>query len=75
MHLAVVVRPADVDAAPEALQQFETQRVGKVPGVYADSKYHNHAQYALLAENGWYAMQNMRRPKGAERCVKLPICS
>src|SRR5712692_9121373 len=55
--LAVVVTAADVDdaaAAPEALQQLADQPLGKVRKVYADSKYHNHALYGWVAENGSY---------------------
>jgi putative transposase len=74
--LAVVVTAADVDdaaAAPEALQQLDEQPLGKVRLVYADNKYHNHALYAWVAENGWYDLEIVRRPKGAEGWVKLPI--
>jgi len=74
--LAVVVTAADVDdaaAAPEALKQLAGQPLGKVRKVYADSKYHNHALYGWVAENGWYDLDIVRRPKGADGWVKLPI--
>jgi putative transposase len=74
--LAVVVTAADVDdaaAAPKALAQFAGQSLGKVRRVFADSKYHNHALYGWVAENGWYNLQIVRRPEGAEGWVKLPI--
>jgi putative transposase len=74
--LAVVVTAADVDdaaAAPAALQQLAGQPLGKVRLVYADSKYHNHALYGWVAENGWYDLAIVRRPKGSEGWVKLPI--
>jgi putative transposase len=74
--LAVVVTAADVDdaaAAPEALQQLAEQPLGKVRKVYADTKYHNHALYGWVAENGWYDLEVVRRPKGAEGWVRLPI--
>ena len=74
--LAVVVTAADVDdaaAAPRALEQLADQRLGHVRLVYADSKYHNHALYGWVAENGWYDVEVVRRPKGAVGWVKLPI--
>jgi putative transposase len=74
--LAVVVTAANVDdaaAAPEALQQLQEQRLGKVRRVYADSKYHNHALYGWVAENGRYELEIVRRPKDSEGWVKLPI--
>jgi putative transposase len=74
--LAVVVTAADVDdaaAAPAALGQLAGQRLGHVRLVYADSKYHNHALYGWVAENGWYDLGIVRRPKGAEGWVQLPI--
>jgi transposase len=74
--LAVAVTAADVDdaaAAPEALQQLQEQPLSKLRKVYADSKYHNHALYGWVAENGFYDLDIVRRPKGAEGWVKLPI--
>jgi putative transposase len=75
--LAVVVTAADVDdaaAAPQALGQLADQEgLGKVRKVYTDSKYHNHALYGWVAENGWYELEVVRRPKGAKGWVKLPI--
>jgi putative transposase len=74
--LAVVVTAASVDdaaAAPEALRQLAGRRLGKVRKVYADSKYHNHALYGWVAAKGWYELEVVRRPKGAEGWVKLPI--
>jgi putative transposase len=74
--LAVVMTAADVDdaaAAPAALQQLGSQRLGKVRLVYADGKYHNHALYGWVADNGWYELGIVRRPKGSEGWVKVPI--
>jgi putative transposase len=74
--LAVVVTAADVDdgaAAPQVLAKLQGQRLGKLRRVYADSKYHNHALYGWVAENGWYALEIIRRPEGAEGWVRLPI--
>jgi len=74
--LAVVVTAADVDdaaAAPEALKQLAGPPLGKVRKVYADTKYHNHALYGWVAEHVSYELAIVRRPKGAEGWVKLPI--
>ena len=74
--LAVVVTAADADdgaAAPEALQQLQDQPLPKLRKVYADSKYHNHALYGWVRENGFYDLDIVRRPKGAEGWVALPI--
>jgi putative transposase len=74
--LAVVVTAADIDdaaAAPEALQQLAKQPLGKVRRVFADSKYHNHALYGWVAENGFYELAIVRRPQGAKGWVQLPI--
>ena len=74
--LAVVVTAADVDdaaAAPAALQQLAGQPLGHVRLVYADSKYHNHALYGWVADNGWYELAIVRRPEGSAGWVRLPI--
>ena len=74
--LAVVVTAANVDdgaAAPQVLRQLEEQPLSKLRLVYADNKYHNHALYGWVDENGWYDLEIVRRPKGAEGWVKLPI--
>jgi len=74
--LAVLVTAADVDdgaAAPEALRQLADQSLPKLRCVYADSKYHNHALYGWVAENGFYELHIVRRPKDAEGWVRLPI--
>src|ERR1700683_4297626 len=74
--LAVLVTSAHVDdaaAAPEALRQLQEQRLGKVRRVYADNKYHNHALYGWVAENGSYELDIVRRPKGVQGWVRLPI--
>jgi putative transposase len=74
--LAVAVTAANVDdaaAAPEVLRQLAAQRLGKVRRVFADSKYHNYALYVWVADNGWYHLEIVSRPKDAEGWVKLPI--
>ncbi|HXG10416.1 MAG TPA: transposase [Gemmataceae bacterium] len=74
--LAVVVTAAAVDdaaAAPAVLKQRAGQPLGHVRLVYADSKYHNHALYGWVAEHGWYELEIVRRPEGAEGWVKRPI--
>jgi len=74
--LAVVVTAASADdaaAAPAALEQLAGPPLGKLRRVYADSKYHNHALYGWVAENAAYELEIVRRPKGAEGWVKLPV--
>ena len=74
--LAVVVTAANVDdaaAAPAALQQLLEQPLSHLRLVYADNQYHNHALYGWVAENGWYDLAIVRRPKGKRGWVKLPI--
>lgn len=74
--LAVVVTAANVDdaaAAPHVLQQLEDQPLSKLRRVYADNKYHNHVLYGWVAENGFYKLDIVRRPKGVQGWVRLPI--
>ena len=74
--LAVLVTAAGVDdatAAQELFSRLGGQPVGKVARVFADSKYHNHALYGWVADNGWYELGIVRRPKGKKGWVKLPI--
>lgn len=74
--LAVVVTAANVDdaaAAPQALKQLADQPLGKLRRVYADSTYHHHAPYGWVAENGSCELDIVRRPKGAQGWVRLPI--
>jgi putative transposase len=74
--LAVLVTAADVDdaaAAPAVLRQLETQPLTRLERVYADGKYHNHALYGWVAENGFYDLAIVRRPPGATGWVRLPI--
>jgi putative transposase len=74
--MAVVVTAADVDdaaAAPETLRQLEGQPLPKLRQVFADNKYHNHALYGWVEENGFYTLDIVRRPKDSKGWVKLPI--
>jgi len=74
--LAVVVTAASADdaaAAPAALGQLAGPPLGKLRRVYADSKYHNHALYGWVAGHAAYELDIVRRPKGAQGWVKLPI--
>jgi putative transposase len=74
--LAVTVTAADVDdaaAAPEVLKQLADQPLGKVRRVFGDGKYHNYALYEWVADNGWYNLEIVSRPKDTEGWVKLPI--
>src|SRR5207249_4528524 len=74
--LAVLVTAANVDdaaAAPEVLRQLQDQPLSRLRLVYADTKYHNHALYGWVAENGFYELTIIRRPKGKRGWVRLPI--
>ena len=74
--LAVLVTAADVDdakAASELFARLDGQPVGKVERRYADSKYHNFKLYQWVEENARWDLTIVRRPKGSEGWVKLPI--
>lgn len=75
--LGVLVTSADVDdaaAAPELLEQLGDQRsTASIERVYGDSKYHNHALYGWVRDNGDYDLDIVRRPKDAQGWVLLPI--
>jgi len=74
--LAVLVTAANVDdgvAAVQVLEQLQRQHLPKLRRVYADNKYHNHALYGWVDENADYVVDIVRRPKGAQGWVRLPI--
>ncbi len=74
--LAVLVTAADVDdakAAQELLPRLADQPISKVRRLFADSKYHNHALYAWVADHAAYDVVVIRRPEGATGWVTLPI--
>jgi putative transposase len=74
--LAVPVTAADVDdarAAAELFARLEGQPMGKVMRMYADGKYHNFDLYRWVEENARWDLTIVRRPKGAEGWVTLPI--
>ena len=74
--LAVLVTAASVDdarAASELFGRLEGRPMGKVGRMYADGKYHNFALYAWVEENARWELDIVRRPKGAEGWVRLPI--
>ena len=74
--LAVLVTAADVDDAQAAAAVFarlKGQPLSRVAWMYADSKYHNFALYAWVAENARWELVIVRRPKGKQGWVKLPI--
>jgi putative transposase len=74
--LAVVVTAADVEdaaAAPAVLAQVPPERFPRMESIYADSKYHNHALYDLLIEEGpSYELKVVAREKDAQGFVVLP---
>ncbi len=74
--LAVLVTAADVDdakAAAELFVRLEGQPMSRVERMFADSKYHNYALYTWVEEHERWELVVVRRPKGAEGWVKLPI--
>lgn len=74
--LAVVVTAANVDdaaAAPQALGQMAQQPVASLQRVYADNKYHNHALYLWIEENGFYDLDVVRRDPTKPGWQLLPI--
>ena len=74
--MAVLVTAADVDdakAAAELFARLDGQPMGKVVRMYADSKYHNFDLYEWVGNNARWDLTIVRRPKGAEGWVLLPI--
>jgi transposase len=73
--LAVVVTAGDVDdaaAAPAALGQLSAEEFRRLRLLWVDQKYHNHALYGWVAENGRYNLEVVRRPAGSKGFVLLP---
>jgi putative transposase len=73
--LAVSVTAASVDdaaAAPAALGQLSREEFPRLRLLWVDQKYHNHALYGWVAENGHYGLEVVRRPEGAKGFVLLP---
>jgi transposase len=74
--LAVLVTAADVDDAKAAAELFTRlggQPMGRVKRMYADTKYHNFTLYEWVEKNVGRELTIVRRPKGAEGWVLLPI--
>ena len=74
--LAVLVTAADVDdaqAASELFARLDGQPVSKVVRMYADAKYHNFKLYEWVEANARWDLAIVRRPKGSEGWVRLPI--
>jgi transposase len=74
--LAVLVTAAAIDdaqAAAELFARLDGQPMGKVVRMDGDSKYHNFALYQWVEENVRWDLVIVRRPKGAEGWVRLPI--
>jgi putative transposase len=74
--LAVLVTAAAVDDAQAAAELFgglDGQPMGKVVRMYADDKDHNFDLYRWVEKNARWDLTSVRRPKGAEGRVKLPI--
>jgi putative transposase len=74
--LAVLVTAASVDDAEAASQLFkrlEGQPMSQVKRMYVDNKYHNFTLYEWVENNAAWNLEIVKRPKGAEGWVKLPI--
>lgn len=74
--LAVLVTAADVDDATGAAEVFARlggQPVSRVKTMDADSKYHNFALDEWVEKNAGWELNIVRRPKGSEGWVKLPV--
>jgi transposase len=74
--LAVLVTAAHVDdakAAAELFTRLDGQPMSRVERMYADSKYHNFALYEWVETKARWDLEIVRRPKGAEGWVRLPI--
>src|SRR5450759_2679588 len=74
--LAVLVTAADVDdakAAEELFAQLEGQPTCRVKRMYADNKYHNFTLYEWVEKQARWELTIVRRPKGAQGWVALPI--
>ncbi len=74
--LAVLVTAANVDdatAATELFSKLKGQPMGKVVQMYGDQKYHNMQLYQWVKDNAHWDLTIVRRPKGSEGWVKLPI--
>jgi putative transposase len=74
--LGVLVTAADVDdatAAAELFARLEGQPMSRVKKMYADTKYHNFTLYEWVNNNVEWDLDIVRRPKGSEGWVRLPI--
>ncbi len=74
--LAVVITSAQVDdgaAAPALLAQVSPQDFPRLETIFGDTKYHNHALDAWLAENrpGW-RIEVQARPPGSKGFTPVP---
>ena len=73
--LAVAVTGAAVDdaaAAPLVLAKVHAKGMTRLAKLWADNKYHNHALYRWVRENGWYVLEIVRRPPEAKGFEALP---
>jgi len=64
----------DFDAAKEVFPKLDRTNYPRLAKIWADSKYHNHALYAHIAEHvdvGW-ELEIVSRPPGEKGWVKLP---
>jgi putative transposase len=74
--LGVLVTAADVDdatAAAELFARLEGRPMSRVETMYADTKYHNFTLYEWVDNHVEWGLDIVRRPKGSEGWVRLPI--
>lgn len=73
--LAVLVTSAAIDdgaAAPLVLAKLNDKPLPRLEKLWADNKYHNHALYAWVNNNGWYVLEIVRRKPDQEGFEVLP---
>src|SRR4051812_47264783 len=66
------VRAAEKPYQPRTTASVDSQPMGKVARMFADSKYHNFKLYEWVAEHAKWGLEIIRRPEGKKGWVKLP---
>ena len=67
------VRTAEKPYQPRTTASVDSQPMGKVARMFADSKYHTFKLYEWVAEHAKWGLEIIRRPEGKKGWVKLPI--
>lgn len=74
--LAILVTAAHVDdarAAQELFSRLEGQPTSKIQHIFADNKYHNFSLYEWVDQNADWRLEIIRRERGQQGWVTLPI--